>query len=71
LLAVVPVQPLRFWPLPDGLVIYSVGLDGVDNGGNLDPDNPFASGIDLGFSRVGRGRATASTPAAARDRGRS
>jgi hypothetical protein len=43
-------QPLRFRRLDDGVVIYSVGLDGIDNGGNVQrhksPDEP---GTDLGF----------------------
>ena len=26
-------QPLRFKPLPRGYVIYSIGADGVDDGG--------------------------------------
>jgi hypothetical protein len=49
----VPVDPfddqsLRLRRLNDGVVIYSVGLDGKDNGGNLDP-NPTKEGTDLGF----------------------
>jgi hypothetical protein len=48
----VPVDPfdgqlLRSRRLADGLVIYSVGMDGKDNGGNLDP-NPTKEGTDLG-----------------------
>jgi hypothetical protein len=42
-------QPLRLRRLQDGLVIYSVGPDGQDNGGKLDPHNPVAPGTDLGF----------------------
>jgi hypothetical protein len=42
-------QPLRFKRLADGLVIYSVGFDGVDNGGVLNRDNPTEEGTDLGF----------------------
>jgi hypothetical protein len=42
-------RPLRLRRLEDGLVIYSVGPDGQDNGGHLDPTNPQAPGTDLGF----------------------
>ncbi len=42
-------QPLRLRRLPDGLVIYSVGTDGVDDGGNLDRKKPTAPGTDIGF----------------------
>ena len=64
-LAKVPIDPfdgapLRYRRLGDGLVIYSVGPDGKDNGGNLDkPDDPqeliirfddaTKEGTDLGF----------------------
>ena len=30
-------QPIRFKHLPQGFVVYSVGLDGTDNGGKEDP----------------------------------
>jgi hypothetical protein len=40
--------PLRFRPFDQGVVIYSVGPDGVDNGGNIGK-NPVAPGSDLGF----------------------
>jgi hypothetical protein len=43
-------KPLRFRPLDDGVLIYSVGADGIDNGGNVQrqksPDEP---GMDIGF----------------------
>jgi hypothetical protein len=42
-------KPLRMRRLDDGLVIYSVGPDGQDNGGHLDRKNPIAAGSDLGF----------------------
>jgi hypothetical protein len=53
-LTAVPVDPhdgapLRYRRLKDGVVIYSVGGDGVDNGGNLS-DNPTKVGADMGFS---------------------
>jgi hypothetical protein len=52
--------PLHYRRLDDGVVIYSFGPDGKDNGGNLDePDEPFElihrwkkatdEGTDLGF----------------------
>jgi hypothetical protein len=43
-------RPLRFRRLPDGVLIYSVGPDGVDNGGVI--ARPFIQsqkGIDLGM----------------------
>jgi hypothetical protein len=54
LLPVVPTdpgdgRPLRYKVLPDGVLIYSVGIDGVDNGGALNRENPAAAGADIGF----------------------
>lgn len=53
-LDVVPLDPcdglaLRFRRLPDGIVIYSIGADGVDNGGVLERRNSDTEGQDLGF----------------------
>ncbi len=42
-------QPLRLRRLPDGLVVYSVGPDRTDDGGNLDRKRPTAPGTDIGF----------------------
>jgi len=42
-------MPLRLRRLEDGLVIYSVGPDGQDNGGHLDRKSPTNPGTDLGF----------------------
>jgi hypothetical protein len=42
-------QPLRWRRLPDGLVIYSVGPDHKDDGGNLDRKNLDQPGTDVGF----------------------
>jgi hypothetical protein len=42
-------QALRFARLQDGLVIYSVGHDRRDNGGNIARDRPLEPGVDLGF----------------------
>jgi hypothetical protein len=54
LLKAVPVdpfdgRPLRYRAVPDGVVIYSVSHDGVDNGGALNRTNPLQVGTDLGF----------------------
>ncbi len=40
--------PLRFRPFSEGVLVYSIGPDRVDNGGNLD-DNPQKQGTDWGF----------------------
>jgi hypothetical protein len=42
-------QPLRYKIVADGVRIYSVGLDGVDDGGAIDRDNWTTPGTDLGF----------------------
>jgi hypothetical protein len=42
-------QPLRYKLRPDGALVYSVGADGVDNGGNINRDHPFDPGTDQGF----------------------
>jgi hypothetical protein len=42
-------RPLRWRRLDDGAVVYSVGPDGQDNGGKLDPKNPAAPGTDVGI----------------------
>jgi hypothetical protein len=42
-------KPLRLRRLDDGLVIYSVGPDGQDNGGKINRNNPIEKGTDLGF----------------------
>jgi hypothetical protein len=42
-------RPLRFRRLENGLVIYSVGPDGQDDGGILNRLNFMAKGTDLGF----------------------
>jgi hypothetical protein len=41
--------PLRLSRRKDGIVIYSVGPDGVDNRGNINRENPPTPGTDLGF----------------------
>jgi hypothetical protein len=52
-IAEVPIDPftgdsLLYHRLPDGVVIYSVSSDGVDNGGVVDEVNPTLPGADLG-----------------------
>jgi hypothetical protein len=42
-------QPLRWRRLDSGLLIYSVGQDGKDDGGKLNRANPQAEGTDVGF----------------------
>jgi hypothetical protein len=42
-------QPLRCKLLPDGVVVYSVGYDGADNGGVINRESPSTAGTDLGF----------------------
>jgi len=42
-------QPLRYKLVADGVLIWSVGLDGVDDGGRVNRDSWTAPGGDLGF----------------------
>jgi hypothetical protein len=49
-------RPLRLRRTEDGLIVYSVGPDGEDNGGNLDRKNERAPGTDLGFRLWDAGR---------------
>jgi hypothetical protein len=41
-------EPLRYRRLEDGVVIYSVSSDRIDNHGNLDRQHPNQSGKDIG-----------------------
>jgi hypothetical protein len=41
-------QPLRLRQSEGRFVVYSVGMDGIDNGGQLD-DNPLQPASDIGF----------------------
>ncbi len=41
-------KPLRFVTFDQGVVVYSVGPDGVDNHGNITA-NPMTPGTDIGF----------------------
>jgi hypothetical protein len=42
-------KPLRYRRLADGVVVYSIGPDRVDNGGVIDRVNGVHEGSDLGF----------------------
>ncbi len=42
-------RPLRYKRLADGVLVYSVGHDRVDNDGTIDRTNPVGTGVDLGF----------------------
>jgi hypothetical protein len=42
-------QPLRYRRQGDGVVIYSIGLDRQDDGGNVDRSKPYAPGTDIGI----------------------
>lgn len=42
-------EPLRYKRLLDGVIVYSVGPDGVDDGGTLDRENAIRPGTDLGY----------------------
>jgi hypothetical protein len=42
-------KPLRYKRLPDGIIVYSVGPDGEDNGGARNRANLLAKGTDYGF----------------------
>jgi hypothetical protein len=42
-------EPLRYKRLADGVIAYSVGPDGADNGGNLDRQAVGKPGTDLGY----------------------
>jgi hypothetical protein len=42
-------KPLRYKKLPDGVLVYSVGEDGVDDGGKVDRSKPNAKGTDQGL----------------------
>jgi hypothetical protein len=55
LMKVVPLdpfdgKPLRYKKVADGVIVYSVGQDGIDNGGNIERvTTGTTSGMDLGF----------------------
>jgi hypothetical protein len=49
-------RPLRLRRLDDGIMVYSVGPDGTDNGGNLDRKDGRTPGTDLGFQLWDVGR---------------
>jgi hypothetical protein len=54
LLAALPLdpydgKPLRYARRADGVTVYSVGPDGIDDGGKIDRSKPLGPGTDLGF----------------------
>jgi hypothetical protein len=54
LMPVPPMDPYRkaslgFAKVTDGVVIYSVGPDGKDDGGDVDGNHPATRGTDIGF----------------------
>jgi hypothetical protein len=42
-------KPIRLKRTADGLVIYAVGPDKIDNGGLIDRERPTDPGTDVGF----------------------
>lgn len=54
-------QPLRYRPTPDGYLLYSIGIDGVDNGGRPPRESPEyyhgrdRKGTDMVFNLRTRG----------------
>ncbi len=58
--------PIKLLRLPDGLFIYSVGFDGKDDGGKIDPKMRVRDGADTGFRLwdVSRRRQPAGGPSA-------
>ena len=42
-------QPLRWLRVDDGVEVYSIGPDRVDNGGKMDRQHPVTPGTDIGF----------------------
>jgi hypothetical protein len=52
-LAAVPLDPfdgksLRYRRVEDGVIIYSISSDGIDDNGNLDREHPNQAGVDIG-----------------------
>jgi ABC-type transport system involved in multi-copper enzyme maturation permease subunit len=42
-------KPLRYRRLADGVIIYAIGTDGIDNGGKLNRKSYFPAGLDVGI----------------------
>jgi hypothetical protein len=42
-------KPLKMAKVADGVIVYSVGTDGVDNGGKLNRTTPTVPGADIGY----------------------
>jgi hypothetical protein len=41
--------PLRFLRVEDGVIVYSIGPDGKDDGGKINRQNPNLAGSDVGY----------------------
>ena len=41
--------PIKMVKTADGVIVYTVGRDGKDDGGKLDRKSPITPGTDLGF----------------------
>ena len=55
-------RPLRLKPVADGLIVYSIGVDGSDDGGNLSRSSATPPGTDLGFRLWDAGRRRPAAP---------
>jgi hypothetical protein len=42
-------KPLRYKAVPDGVIVYSIGPDRVDDGGKIDRARPTTAGTDMGY----------------------
>jgi hypothetical protein len=42
-------KPIRLRKFADGLIVYSIGPNGIDDGGAIDPEPPSEWGRDVGF----------------------
>ncbi len=41
--------PLRYRPWTDGIILYAVGMDRIDDGGKIDRQRSNEPGVDIGF----------------------
>lgn len=48
--------PLRMTKVSDGVIVYSIGVNGVDDGGKLERMKPTATGIDIGYQLWDKGK---------------
>jgi hypothetical protein len=66
-LAAVPIDPhdgkrVCYRKYPEGVVVYSVGADSEDNGGNFETLNTYRAGTDLGIRLWDPAKRTAAKP---------